>query len=230
MKLLLPVVITMPSPAQMLTKDSERKVMLNDGISVVIYSASDELSSYYYLPKNIQVSQKNGLPEISLMLYQNEQKQITGGILHVLLSWGLTSSQKTELQQKLTKNIDSLGVLRDAGDLEFDSDELNFDPDDPYAHEFESASRSKIRVPSHSTSKTAASFQLSPELAQYFHTELSKKKKHSLITMYAPYTYAVVTPGNRIAIAEKKADEMSADLSEWIKAIRDFRLYKIVLL
>src|SRR5688500_946582 len=84
MKLLLPVVITMHSPAQMLTKDSERKVMLNDGISVVIYSASDELSSYYYLPKNIQVSQKNGLPEISLMLYQNEQKQITGGILHVL--------------------------------------------------------------------------------------------------------------------------------------------------
>jgi hypothetical protein len=230
MNLLLPVVITMPSQAQILMKDSARKVMLNDGINVVVYSASDEPSSYYYLPRNIQVSQRDGLPEISLMLYQNKQKEITGGILHVLLTWGLTTSQQMELQNKVSENIDSLGVLRDAADLELDSDELTFDPDDEYAIEFETASRVKVRIPSHPTSKTAASFELSPELALYIYQELSKKNNYSSVTMYATYTYTVVTPGNRIAIAEKKADEMSTDLSQWIKTIRDFKLYKMVLL
>jgi hypothetical protein len=230
MNLLLPVVITMPSQAQMLMKDSARKVMLNDGISVVLYSAIDEPSGYYYLPRNLQVSQRNGLPEISLMLYQNKQKEITGGILHVLLTWGLTPSQQMELQNTVFENIDSLGVVRDAGDLELDSDQLTFDPADEYAIKLETASRVKIRIPSHPSSKTAASFELSPELAQLIYTELFKKTNHSLVVMRATYTYAVVTPGKRIAIAEKEADEMSANLSQWIKTIREYKLYKIVLL
>jgi len=82
-------------------------IKLPDSSEVQLYKkidGFDEFSQeYYYLPTHLRFStSKNKEPEFSLLMYEGENKK--GGILHFLVSWGLTK-QELEAVDIALKNI-----------------------------------------------------------------------------------------------------------------------------
>jgi hypothetical protein len=89
---------------------------LRDGTPVtLIRGVEDEgaARAYRYLPVNLTIARRrDGMPEFSFLAYQEDSGgPIVGGIMHLLLRWGLTEDQETELQRTLRSQIDSLGKV-----------------------------------------------------------------------------------------------------------------------
>lgn len=100
---------------QILLKSKSIEAKLADGTTVTVMAALDREqtnSRYYYLPANLRISTKHdGTPEYSFLTYASgDNGEITGGILHFLVRWGLTESQEAELQ-KIVRKTDSTGTL-----------------------------------------------------------------------------------------------------------------------
>lgn len=94
-----------PVTAQILNAESEVIITLSDHSEVTLYqkvNAFDESGEeYYYLPTLLHFGKsKNNDPEFSFLIYK-EGKEITGAILHFLVSWGLNKLQLNETDMKL---------------------------------------------------------------------------------------------------------------------------------
>lgn len=101
---------------QILLKSKSIEAKLTDGTVVTVMAAFDKEqtnSRYYYLPANLRISTKNdGTPEFSFLTYAREDNgEVTGGILHFLVRWGLAEKQEAELQTIVRKKTDSTGTL-----------------------------------------------------------------------------------------------------------------------
>ena len=75
--------------------------ILADGTSVTVIIVMEKESGKrraYYLPANLRIStNKSNKKEISLIKYKKDNEQ--SAIFHMLLTWGLTKYQLTDLQQ-----------------------------------------------------------------------------------------------------------------------------------
>jgi hypothetical protein len=213
---------------QVLDAKSKRLVSLRDGTPVLIFSSMKDPSSYYYLPRKIQVACTQGVPEISLMIYRNERKEITGGILHVLMTWGLTPAQEKETQSIITNTVDSLGHLKGAGDITLHSGQLEFDQKNLFAKGLEKSSALAVKVPTLPVHKTAASFNLSPLVARFLVDELTSQRESKKIKMRAGYRFTTMSGDSLIKIGVEMEDEMTISLSSWIKALKRYKLMKYV--
>ena len=92
------------------------RLRLRDGTPVtLIRGVEDEGASraYRYLPANLTIARRrDGVPEFSFLAYREDSTgPIVGGIMHLLLRWGLTEDQEAELQRALRSQIDSLGTV-----------------------------------------------------------------------------------------------------------------------
>jgi len=92
--------------------DEENRVdlVLDDGTNVTLLGAAKGIGDnstrvdYYYLPTGLHLSTgPDGRPQFLLMNYRNEQGDVSGGVLHFLMEWGLTQAQLKEAQQQLTQ-------------------------------------------------------------------------------------------------------------------------------
>lgn len=220
--------LTLSVDDRLLDIQSKRVVSLHDGTTVIILNAVDAPSEYYYLPLDIQIAQNKGVPEISLMIYRNEQNEVTGGILHVLMTWGLTPEQEKEAQMILTQKIDSLGSLKGAGELTFNPGELQFDQNNLYARGLERSSSATIRIPTLPIHKTAASFNLSPLVARFIVDEMAAPDQSDKIRMKASYHYTVTSREDMIRKPVEMQAEIHTSLAVWIKALKKYRLVKVV--
>ena len=105
--------LMLPVAGQILDNDNKVSVGLSDGIHVTLYGAakpmSDEKSlDYYYLPTNLKLAKKvDGTPQFLFLKYTSEErsdtKGISGGILHLLMEYGLDKEQEKELQRLLER-------------------------------------------------------------------------------------------------------------------------------
>ena len=220
--------LTLSIDDRLLDIQSKRVVSLKDGTTVIILNSMEAPSAYYYLPLDIQIAQNKGVPEISLMIYRNDRNEITGGILHVLMTWGLTPEQEKETQMILTQKIDSLGSLKGAGELTFHPGELQFDQNNLYARGLERSSSATIRIPTLPVHKTAASFNLSPLVARFIVDEMNAIDQANEIRMKASYSY---TASSREDILRKPVEvqaEINTSLAVWIKALKQYKLVTTV--
>lgn len=92
------------------------RLRLRDGTPVtLIRDVEDEGASraYRYLPANLMIARRrDGMPEFSFLAYREDSGgPVLGGIMHLLLRWGLTENQETELQRALRSQIDSLATV-----------------------------------------------------------------------------------------------------------------------
>ncbi len=98
---------TMLSQAQVLDANTAIALKISNGNSVTVYksrSSFDTTSNeYYYLPTPLRISRnKNEELEFSFIEYK-EKGQVSGAILHVLITWGLTKNQLEEIQERLVE-------------------------------------------------------------------------------------------------------------------------------
>ena len=101
--------------AQVLDSENKLTITLQDGTQVILYGKAISLSDrkskeYYYLPTEPRLSKKkDGTPQFMFLKYMTDETEqqggISGALLHMLMEWGLTPKQQTEVSQIL-KNGD----------------------------------------------------------------------------------------------------------------------------
>ncbi|MEZ4824909.1 MAG: hypothetical protein R3C61_01245 [Bacteroidia bacterium] len=106
--------------AQKLDLRKEVKITLKDQTAVVLYPSAEYRNQYYYSPVNLRISiRKDNQPEYSFLTFkENDEGPVTGGLMHIMLTWGLSISQEEEAIEKLRSEVDSTAVIYGALPLE----------------------------------------------------------------------------------------------------------------
>jgi hypothetical protein len=104
------------APASRDRTSQDMGLRLLDGTSVTLIRGAEEEGgphAYRYLPANLTIARRrDGMPEFSFLAYREDSGgPILGGIMHLLLRWGLSENQEAELQRALRSQVDSLGTV-----------------------------------------------------------------------------------------------------------------------
>jgi hypothetical protein len=104
--------------AQVLDYNNKVTLALSDGTTVILYGKAKTRNNnftgqYYYLPVNLHLTKKeDGTPEFLFLKYTSDKTEANGGaqggLMHFLMSWGLTPEQEAEAQIKLKEKISEL--------------------------------------------------------------------------------------------------------------------------
>jgi hypothetical protein len=89
-------------------RDGSYQATLSSGDEIIVFPQErNEVGKIpcYYLPTNLRLSMRDSSAEFSLMTF-GEDGEVSGGLMHWLLKWGLESSQKKELQSILQNSLD----------------------------------------------------------------------------------------------------------------------------
>lgn len=98
--------------AQQVDLRKEVTIVLSDETQVSLYPSTDDQRHFYYSPVNLRISIKNAQPEYSFLTFkENDEGPVTGGLFHILLTWGLDARQEAEALQKLQATVDSTAQI-----------------------------------------------------------------------------------------------------------------------
>jgi hypothetical protein len=213
--------------AQALDKENAQTMTLKGGVRVKLYASMEDRSRYYYVPLTLQLAQGKGKsPEISLMLYRNKESKVSGGILHALLTWGLTPLQEGEIRTMLQRK-DSLAEFGGAAEIALKTGELECNDTDVFANALLAVSQMPVKLPREPIHKTAASFSLSPALAEELHRQLTAGASKSS-GFFGKFRYTVHRRTKTGTFGEEVTAEMVLPVSTLLKALKDYRLIKYI--
>lgn len=120
------MIFVQPVTAQILDSENKISVTLSDGTGVTLYGKSIPFSKefsneYYYLPTNLHIAENpDGSKQLLILKYTTESGDVEGGLLHLLVEFGLTKEQETELLGILRNNYDPDIRLRGVVNVEPD--------------------------------------------------------------------------------------------------------------
>lgn len=213
-------VLPFSATAQVLDNENKLTVTLKDGTVVNLYgqaaSLSDEkTNNFYYLPCNLRLSRKkDGTPEFLFLKFTSDEKSNSpvtqGGLLHLLMEFGLTKEQEAELSG-LLKTKHKGAVLKGAADV---------DPDGDNSVRIISATLNNkettrnlvfnSKAPTFPGSKIAVAAMLDKQGAQIFAATLEKTKSIGDLSINLSWQYTTRVPAARGYIREdwSKLDSM----------------------
>lgn len=221
------IIIPVFGSAQNLDGESVQILTLTGGVRVKLYASLENRNRYYYVPLSLQLPQGKGKsPEVSLMLYRDKDSNVTGGILHALFTWGLTPLQLSEITTQLLRK-DSLAVLGGAAEIHLQTGELACGGNDAFTKALLAVSQMPVKLPREAIHKTAASFKLTPNLAQSLHNQL-KSGPSKTAAFVGKFSYRVHHRTNNGSFGEEVSAEMVLPVSAVLKALKDYRLIKYV--
>lgn len=102
------IMFALAAQAEILSSEAKISVKLDDGTDVVLYGAvssnANAKVSYYYLPPRLTISTTDDdRPEFLFMKFITDESEdqggVSGGILHFLVKWGLSTEQEEELRE-----------------------------------------------------------------------------------------------------------------------------------
>ncbi len=105
------IVYTHTVKAQILDSENKLTIVLKDGLQVTLFGQSISMTdrkskNYFYLPVNPHLSiGKDGTPKFLLLKYNTEEGDVSGALFHMLMEWGLSPKQQSELE----------GILKNGG-------------------------------------------------------------------------------------------------------------------
>jgi hypothetical protein len=165
--------------SQNLIDDSRTDIVLSDGTPVTLFKAhsfEEPSSLYYYLPVNLHVASRDGNPEISLLLFDEQGDR--GAILHFLLTWGLSDRQEKEISDILSMKTDDTVFI--AGPLLVEAAPVSFriTGDDPLVEIMNEGLTQNSHAPIIPGMKLAASFRFSGEQVDYINEAIGEPGKN----------------------------------------------------
>jgi len=208
--------------SQRLNIDTKISFTLQDKTEVTLYAAHEfqgESLFYYYLPVNLRISVRNeSTPEFSFLTYKEEEgKEISGGILHWLLKWGLTAEQENEVQRLLKSEIDSNLVMMGAAavsQLENDSC-FQILSDNPVASVLRRSMKSVGSTPLLPGGKLAVSFMFNAEDARTIKQAFENTDELEGIKIVLNFKLPEMYGSGKINI--ENVYKLKGDLQQWIK-------------
>ena len=122
--------------AQVLDSENKLSLTLSDGTQVTLFGKAISLSNrkskdFYYLPTEPRLSVKqDGTPQFMFLKYMTDetadQGGISGALLHMLMEWGLTPTQRAEVDMILNTGKQGAvkgSILKGAADVVPDGDQ-----------------------------------------------------------------------------------------------------------
>ncbi len=172
------LLITVSGYSQNLINESRTDIVLSDGTPVTLFKAhsfEEPSNLYYYLPVNLHVAIRDGNPEISLLLFDEQGER--GAILHFLLTWGLSDRQEKEISDILSMKTDDTVFL--AGPLLVEAAPVSFriTGDDPVVAIMNEGMTQNSHAPVIPGMKLAASFRFSGEQVDYINEIIGEPGK-----------------------------------------------------
>jgi hypothetical protein len=137
-------------------------IRLGDSTVVQVFPTSQCEHCFRYVPFGLRVPKNEAKqPEASLLkISETENDPVTGGIMHVMLVWGLDARQEADLQERLRTGVDSLAVLLGAATVENPEDaKVSITGDDKVADLLRSAMKNRSGVANIPGVKMAVSFR-----------------------------------------------------------------------
>jgi hypothetical protein len=156
-------------------------------------------SEFYYLPVNLRVSiNQNNQPELLYMSWDSDnQKSEPQGILHWILTWGLTVAQEKEIQERLVKQIDSTAILM--GSLSVQAALQDFKitgPNDSMILLLSKNITSGASIPTQAGSKSATAFKFTGPDAQNVISTFKNTDKWKQVYIEMPFNFNLPTGGS----------------------------------
>lgn len=118
----LAVVLSAGLASAVVLDDSNKvDVTLSDGMQVVMYgeatNSGAKSNKFYYLPVNLHLAQRpDKTPEFLFLKFTTEDKGgASGGLMHFLMTWGMSDKQEDELRAKLkekVRNAELMGAVQ----------------------------------------------------------------------------------------------------------------------
>ncbi len=180
--------------------------------------------NYYYLPANLRLSQRDdGTPEFLFLKFTTEQRAeqggVSGGLMHFLMTWGLTQAQEAEVASRLVEKVGAGAKVMGAVPVLPEGEAGTF--------AIVSAVLSdKTMTPSLVTSgkaplvpggKAAAATRLSAEAAQLLAATFEKSRSITDVSIALNFAYETLTPAAKGTITfnwsklEEHKDEWTAE-------------------
>lgn len=203
---------------QTLDGNSKLSFTLSDKTEVTLFANfydHEDYRAYYYLPVNLRIALRDdSIPEFSFMSFrQAEGEDISGGLLHWLLTWGLTKEQQEEIQEQLYATTDSSAILMGAVAVEA-SESFQITSDEPIADILRNSLTSKGNIPLNPGGKLAASFLFSGEDAVKVEEAIKKHKKVAATTVKFKFQYSLQETRGAGRIPVTKSISIERSLSE----------------
>ena len=219
-----------PAPALVLDEENRLTVVLDDGTQVNLIGEAVSLSdakskNYYYLPTNLRLSKRaDGTPEFLFLKYTTEaradQGGLSGGLMHLLMEFGLTPEQEADLNAKL-KQQHKNAVVKGAVPMEPDGGAGSFQIVSATLSDNKLAPSTVTsgKAPPLAGAKAAAATRLTAEGAQLLAATFEKARSITDLSIALNYTYVTLAPAARGYIQfdwsklEKESETLSAEYS-----------------
>lgn len=204
---------------QVLNGSSCKKCSLPGNVEVLLCSSADNAHAWYYLPLNLQLSWREEDPEISLVMYKKTgTDEIEGGMLHLLVRWGLTDAQEKQLRQILNKTVDSSGTYEGPASITADkANELRLVPSGNLSEIFRQSLTNAIKMPSSASGKTAMAFRFSKKDAPLVYRAFTQYDQLREIKFQCSYTYSTGMRKDGIRTVSGQAAVAEGSLYDWIR-------------
>ena len=178
--------------AQRICDNTKTNITLSDGIVVDVYRARGS-NLYYYVPKRLQISQKNGNPEYTFQEYRTSSGRAPqGAIFHCLVTWGLTKTQQNELEKCIKEKFGKTAILAGGISLEAIDNQIRFS-NTPIGNILTTSLKSKGSLPTLSSSKIALSFRIKKSDVPTVKEALKQPHKFKSTTLNFQYRYKAYT-------------------------------------
>ncbi len=195
--------------AQVLDNENKLSLTLSDGTQVTLFgkaiSLSDKKSkNYYYLPTEPRLSVKpDGTPQFMFLKYTTDetadQGGISGALLHMLMEWGLTPTQRAEVDLILKtgkQGAEKGSLLKGAADVVPDGDQ-SFRVISAVLSDNEMAPTviTSSKAPTLPGSKIAVATKLDANGAQLLAATFEKGRSITDLSIELGFKYTVRMPG-----------------------------------
>ncbi|MFZ2899981.1 MAG: hypothetical protein WA004_15245 [Saprospiraceae bacterium] len=198
-------------------------LVLSDGTPVTLvqqHGIDTPEGIYHYLPVNMRISSANGRPEFSFLAFRPDSlSPISGGVMHLLLVWGLDNEQLEEAESLLVRKADSTAILAGSGFME--TDDLHPEPEieadsNAFSNLLLRSLRSTSKTPSLAGSKTAMSFYFNAEDAQLMEEALQYPERFKGIRFKMYFAINNRFYGEKIPFKWM----LEGDFEKWLKQLR----------
>lgn len=201
---------------QSLREDTRVTISLSTGVNVTLFAAGDCRNCFYYVPAALRLSRKaDRTPEISLVTWNDDLDQVTGGILHFLVRWGLEAEEELELLARIREDHDSLAVIMGPASVTTPGRAV-FGGDDALATILKTCLTSSSGAATTPGSAMAFSFRFGRDEIKRFLESLSDLSR-TTSSLRIAYAYLLTRPsGQRV----DRETTLSLPLSEILKYVK----------
>ncbi len=213
---------------QKISNSIKLNIGTKDPIEVELIAKSNPEShrlEYYYLPVNLRLSFNQQLqPELLFMAWSTEgPNSESQGILHWILTWGLTAEQEEEVQHLLITKIDSSAVLMGAISVQPALQEYNIlGSNDTMIQLLLKNVTSGRSIPANALSKSATAFKFSGVDALIMLSSFKTIDKWKQVFIEMPFIYAIPQSGistKKLRLEVKTIFKQLANCKECYKLI-----------